>query len=410
VAKIGIAYYSVKRNGRGFWEPRPHMRAAGFVPTPCGPDGPQAWAIAKEMNERWKAVKKGHIPAPALTGKDKKLTPEQADDLIPYRKGTTGEGFQRYRKSTIWTDDKAQRTREDWIRGWRYIGPVFGQKPPCSITLDEISALRSKVRDKYGIREAHRMIKIWRALWKVNALNKYCDLHLDPSKGFQNHAADPRQATWLETEVIALGDRAWELGYHGLAAVIAVAWDSSMSPVDVRSLRASQMATAGEGECFFTKRGKTGEPVGGLLRARSALRLVDYMDRLGVTLSPDAFIFRNRSGAPYSKDTLGDDFRDVRLDLFGPDEKRTLADFRRSGSNEAMAGGVRAETAAHALGNSLDRCVALFRTYCPVNVELLREFSEARAKGAERIDREQKALKSRNAPAKKVGTAIKEGS
>jgi hypothetical protein len=410
VAKIGISYYVVKRNGRGFWEPRPHMRAAGFVPTPCGPDGPLAWAIADEMNARWQAVKRGEVPAPALADKDKRLTPEQADDLIPYRKGSTGEGFQKYRKSDIWKTEKAERTREDWMRGWKYIGPVFGHKAPSTVTLDQISALRAKVRDKYGIREAHRMIKIWRALWGVNARNKYCDLHLDPSKGFQNHAADPRLETWLEAEAVALGDRAWALGYHGLAAVIAVAWDSSMSPVDVRSLRASQMATAGQGEYFFTKRGKTKEPVGGLLRARSALRLVDYMDQFGATLSPDAFIFRNRSAAPYSKDTLGDDFRDVRLDLFGPDEKRTLADFRRSGSNEAMAGGVRAESAAHALGNSLDKCEALFRTYCPVNVELLREFGEARAKGAEKIEIEQKALKSRNAPDKKVGTLASGGS
>jgi hypothetical protein len=30
VAEVKIPYYSVRRNGRGFWEPRPHMRAAGF--------------------------------------------------------------------------------------------------------------------------------------------------------------------------------------------------------------------------------------------------------------------------------------------------------------------------------------------------------------------------------------------
>ena len=33
--------------------------------------------------------------------------------------------------------------------------------------------------------------------------------------------------------------------------------------------------------------------------------------RLGVELHGDAYVFRNRSGAPYSSDTLGDDFRDV---------------------------------------------------------------------------------------------------
>jgi hypothetical protein len=43
------------------------------------------------------------------------------------------------------------------------------------------------------------------------------------------------------------------------AAVIAVAWDTQMSPGDVRALRASQMATAERLEkLFFTARGKTG--------------------------------------------------------------------------------------------------------------------------------------------------------
>ena len=39
-AKVKISYYSVRRNGRGFWEPRPHMRALGFYCVPCGQDGP----------------------------------------------------------------------------------------------------------------------------------------------------------------------------------------------------------------------------------------------------------------------------------------------------------------------------------------------------------------------------------
>ncbi len=41
--------------------------------------------------------------------------------------------------------------------------------------------------------------------------------------------------------------------------------------------------------------------------------LTAYVKKLGIDLAPNAPIFRNRSGAPYSKDTLGDDFRDVRV-------------------------------------------------------------------------------------------------
>lgn len=53
---------------------------------------------------------------------------------------------------------------------------------------------------------------------------------------------------------------------------------------------------------------------------------------LGVELHGDAHIFRNRSGAAYSSDTLGDDFRDVRAAEFGPLDPRTIGhDFRRRG-------------------------------------------------------------------------------
>lgn len=385
------------------------MRAAGFTSTPCGLDGPSAWAVAEEMNARWLAVKRGEVPAPALAGKDRKLTPEQADDLIPYRKGSLGFAFRKYRETSVWKQDKAERTREDWWRGWKRIQPVFGHKDPNTVTLNMIAAFRDAIRDRYGVREAHRVIKIWRALWTVNALNGYCVKDRDPSRGFENHAAQGRNVYWLEAEAVALGNRAWGLGYYGLAAVIAVMWDTQLSPVDVRTLRASQMATAGQGEVFFTKRTKTDVPVGGILREASMLRLAAYLEKLGVTLTGDAFIFRNRSGAPYSKDTLGDDFRDVRADLYGPDEKRTLADFRRSGSMEAVAGQAAPAALAHVMGNSLDRVHELFKTYCPVHVVSLQAVAEARERGAKLLALEQTGVKSRNATAKKVATTTEGG-
>jgi hypothetical protein len=392
---IRIKQYRVYRE-RGFWCPNAQMRAAGFQSTPCGADGPGAWAIAEEMNERWRAVKRGDVPAPALVGTDRKLTPEQADDLIPYRPGSLGFGFQQYRKTSVWSQDKKPRTREDWMRAWRHIALVFGHKDPRTVTLSMVAAFRDAIRDAYGVREAHRVIKIWRALWKVNALNKLCALDADPSKGFENHAADGRNVYWLEAEAAALGQRAWDLGYHGLAAVIAVMWDTQLSPVDVRTLRASQIASAGSGEVFFTKRTKTAVPVGGILREASMLRLADYLERMAVTMTGDAFIFRNRSGLPYSKDTLGDDFRNVRLDLYGPDEKRTLADFRRSGSMEAVAGQAQPAALAHVMGNSLDRCHELFRTYCPVNVVSLQDVAEARERGSKRLAAAQTGAEMRN--------------
>jgi hypothetical protein len=39
MGKIEIPYYTVRRNGRGFWEPTRKMRALGFQSVPCGVDG-----------------------------------------------------------------------------------------------------------------------------------------------------------------------------------------------------------------------------------------------------------------------------------------------------------------------------------------------------------------------------------
>src|SRR5262249_51996497 len=123
-AKVKIPYYSVRRNGRGFWEPRPHMRALGFYCVPCGQDGPDAWAIAEEWNRRWQAVKSGEAPSPVMAAAEN-LSPECIEELTVYPPRSLGEAFRRYRRTNEW-ESKAPRTREDWWRGWRQIKPVFG--------------------------------------------------------------------------------------------------------------------------------------------------------------------------------------------------------------------------------------------------------------------------------------------
>jgi hypothetical protein len=202
----------------------------------------------------------------------------------------------------------------------------------------------------------------------------------------RNRAAPGRNLKWTEGEVVRVFKRAWRMGYYGLAAVIAVAWDTQLSPGDVRALKASQMARGVNGEAFFTKRGKTGEPVGGVLSTRSIAALTAYLEKLGVNLHGDAYIFRNRSGAPYSSDTLGDDFRNVRTAEFGGLDRRTVGhDFRRAGAVEAIVGGANSEQLAHAMGNTLSASNALFATYVPVNVATLRDVMKARRLGRTRL-------------------------
>ena len=155
----------------------------------------------------------------------------------------------------------------------------------------------------------------------------------DPSLGVRNRAAKGRSETWAEGEAARMFKRAWRLKYHGLAAVIAVAWATQLSA-------GRRAGAAGLSDCARTSTERRSSPSAARRASRSVGRsttrtlaaLHAYLEILGIELHDDAYIFRNRSGAPYSSDTLGDDFRDVRVAGFGDGESRTLADFRRSGA------------------------------------------------------------------------------
>jgi len=380
MTQVKVRHYVAKR-GKAFWQPTKIMKAHGFGSVPLGKDGPDAWAKAEEWNERWDKTRRGEAPSPAMQAS---LSPEAAEELTIYPPRSFGEAFKRYRKTEEFAR-KAPRTREDWWRAWKRIKPVFGDCDPRTVTLEEISEFRKAVEETVSLREAHRCVKIWRAMWKVTAALGYCDRDADPSLGVRNTAAAGRSATWTEGEASRMFKRAWREGYFGLAAVMGVAWSTQMSPGDVRALRASQLAKSTDGMAYFAERGKTGKPVGGVLTDRALRALQAYLEELGVELHGEAFIFRNRSGAPYSKDTLGDDFRAVRAIEFGEAERRTLADFRRSGAVEAIVGDATPAALAHAMGNTLSASNALFATYVPVNLATVRSVMDARRRGRSKL-------------------------
>jgi hypothetical protein len=359
VGKVKIPFYIVI-GGRGYWQPSGPMRRAGARATPCGPDGPDAWARAVEANDAWKAKRAA-------------AAPPTARPMIP---GTLAAAFAEYRRTPEWAL-KAPRTREDWDRCWARINLAFGSCRPRDVTLAQISGFRAIVEKNVSRREAHRCIKIWRALWKVAAALKYCSRDADPSLGVRNLSAAPRSAVWTDGEVARLVKGAWRSGYKGLAAAMAIAWDTSLSPVDIRGLSPKDR----QGDAFRVARAKTGRAAIGTLGPR-ALRVLDaYLIELGASVAPASPLFRNRRGSAYSKDTLGDDFRDVRAIIFGAGETRTLADFRRSGTVEAIRGGATDGQIASKMANQFDKSSTLRRTYAPVDFAAVRAADKARKRG-----------------------------
>ena len=180
----------------------------------------------------------------------------------------------------------------------------------------DVIGLRPLVVRKVSESEAHRVIKVWRALWQKMAAFGLCDPAQDPSFLLPNMAPPPRQATWLEGEAVRLVKAAWRRGYQGLAACLAVAWDSQLSPVDARRLRFCDYRRDAVGTWFEVDRAKTGRAALATLSRRAERVLAAYASTLGAEPLGTAPLFR-----AYSKDTLGDDFRDVREAVFGPDEE-----------------------------------------------------------------------------------------
>ena len=171
MTEVKIRHYVVKRS-KGFWQPTKKMRAVGFGPVPCGIDGPDAWTRAEEWNRRWDQTRSGGAPSPAMASAQN-LSFENSEEFTVYPSRSLGEAFRKYRRTEEWSR-KAPRTREDWWRGWKRIKPVFGDCDPRTVRLDDVSAWRKAIEDTVSLREAHRALKIWRALWKVSAALGYC--------------------------------------------------------------------------------------------------------------------------------------------------------------------------------------------------------------------------------------------
>jgi len=359
------------------------MRAFGFQIVRCGPDGPDAWAIADECNTRWQAVRKSG--AAPIVNVDQ-LPHDQAEASRRYPPGSIGAAFQVYIRTPEWTA-RAQLTRDKiWWPAWFRIRAMWGDVAPDTIKFEMMSRWRAALEKRHGRGVAHKTLRVWRTFWKI-MLGMKIARTADPSMGIRNLAPAPRWQRWSEGEAVRLAKTAWRAGFQGLACIIAVAWDTQFSPVDVRTLAARHRAVIGRRLIFDRQtdgRTKTGRAAIGTLSPRTERLVTAYLSTLQIELHPDAILFRTRSGGAYSRETLGHDFAAVRAVAF-PADKRRLMDMRRSGVVEAVAGDAGPMGLAAKLANSIGRSNTLHKTYAPVDIEAVRGIDEARLKGRRRI-------------------------
>jgi integrase len=382
---IDIPFYVIKRNNRAYWQPQAALRKLGFQSMPLGPDGPAAWEKARKLNlEADRARLTGNAPAQSI-----------------YPVGTLGDFFERYQRTEAWKA-KEVKSQEDYHRVWPVIdaAEVDGRRLALQ-RLSKISTADSEgfhrqlhaaaERGECSDSHRYRVLKVWRSL--LNAAASYQLITKAPIGRVPNPQPAGRSGIFLASEIRALQQGAETRGRWALALGIGIAYDTGLSPVDVRSIALQNVLGARRKRWIETRRKKTKRPMKHALSADTCTRLDRYLARVkseGIELGPEDQLLRQPDGwRPYIKDRWERHFRITREEIF-PGDTRVMLDIRRTANVEADIGGMSREDRAELLANNLDKSAFLEATYTPSTVVKSRQSLTKRAKAQALIEAEAK--------------------
>lgn len=366
VEKIG--HYVVIK-GRGYWSPTKAMKQAGFRLISCGPDGPESRDRARQAEkayQRWR---------------------ERGDEKPnPFPAGSLGSFWHRFHETELWKR-KASSTRAEYEYVWdKYIAAAFAKSRLDQISPVDCEKFHLDLEQGYGSHERFKAMKILRALF--SAAVKYRVLTHSPATTLPNTMPKGRSAFWYEPEISQLVSDAWENDFHGMALGISIAWDTMLSPADVRTLRSDELIESPSGAFVSITRKKTKRATLAPVSPETLDLKIRYLGVVGVEIAPHEPLLRMRGGIPYrTKDSFAKDFRRVRAVSF-PDDDRKFLDIRRSGNVEAFVGGAERDTMGKALSNRLGDNDFLFDTYTPPTLAAARQIFEARQVGRAKLTKE----------------------
>lgn len=386
-------YYRVKR-GRAFFEPgsRRAAEAGWFRPdgkpktsTPLGQAGEAAELEAVRLYHQLQRDRGAVVPAADTS----------PSNIVP---GSFGHFFLEWRKSYVWSEMKP-RTREDYIRCWPTIEERFGRTPIKEITVSASEKFHLEIKKlerdgELSASKRYRILKVWQAL--LNQAEKRDLFSKAPIGGIKNPQPKGCSKYWFADEIEKLSETAEREGYPGLSLAIRIAWETLLSPCDVRDLSLSRLNALTDGDGYFdTTRKKTGKDALPYVSRDLVRDIQSYLTRFEFEIGPDQPLLRKRDGTPYStKDMLAREFRKVRNIAFAGDT-RTFKDIRRSGNLEADLGGATPQERAELLANRLDKNAFLEATYTPATVLHGKQIRKKREVGRNLLKAE-KDGKSRN--------------
>lgn len=392
--------YTVKRRGKLFWQPSRQMRELGFAPMALGEDSEASRAKARALAAEWDRAKAERGRATA------------------YPPGTFGAYWDRLRfaakdQPSAWWARKKPRTREDYERAWAHIDawspgagrPTLSRTVVTAITPDLCEQFYAHLEAACSSRERWRTIKVLKVLLADMVVRLRLG-YASPAERLTNPQPAGRAKIWLAAEVEDLAAVAAIAGFEGMSLAIETAWETMFSPVDVRTLRPSQLKRDADGWYLTGRRAKTGVEFFAAISDGLAARIQAYLERQRRAEVDDTPIFRTRifragpgrrpRAVPYAtKDLFAKDFRLVRAIAF-PGDERQLLDIRRSANVEADAAGADKKTMGELLANGLADSRFLEATYTPPTVAKAREVAAQRLEGRARLAGEVARLRAAN--------------
>ena len=363
VVRRKVRYYTPRRNNRGFWEPPKWAREIGFSSIACGPDGPDAWAIAEKWNEKLDAAR---------------LDPTEGERLKAVH-GSLGHWFYTWKTLEDFARKKTA-TRTEYNTAWNHIEPILGDKSIDDINSDDVMAFQIHLEKTTSERVRWGTIRILMSI--LRAAKKRQVIDTLPEQILTNPMPKPRTEIWFPQELELLKANAVEVGLPEIGLAIWLAQETALSPVDIRTLTPNMLRTDAEGPYLCRDRTKTGRQAQPALNQALYDALLAYIASLPFELTPDSIILRRASTGKPWKDPpeMAKDFRKVRNSLW-PDEKRRLMDIRRSVSFYADLGGATPDERGALLANNIGTDENLNATYSPHNVVKSRQTAKRREMG-----------------------------
>ena len=218
-------------------------------------------------------------------------------------------------------------------------------------------------------------MKWFRHLFAYGCKVRYAGMVYNPTLAVKVKQPQARRQVWDESQVTAAIAAATKKGEHGAAITIAIAYDTSLRPGDIRALTWQQF----DGESLWLEQAKTGNPIRVPLWPETIRAVKAYVKALGIAPLPAAPIVLSRSGKTFSRHHLAKVVRSILRESGIPDDVQ-LRDLRRTASKERAEVGATAQELASATGHSIGRSAKILDVYNPPSFEAAKKVQERRRK------------------------------